>query len=234
VRFVGGTASGETRELCGDSQGISSLSGPDAYYARCWPARLKSAGYRTLAVHGYAPGMFRRWEWYARFGFEDSAFLPTLKQDGAALCSGAFLGICDADVAQWIGDRLLTRRDGRSDFVHWITLNSHLPVPHVSGNLSLQQCAAVGIDRQEHLCSWFTLVLRVHESVARLALRPGLRPTIFVIVGDHAPPFVRSETRNQFSQTMVPFVVLIPRSIPQRETADRSREYWPLRWQAIC
>jgi len=214
VQFAGGTTSGETRELCGDTQGISSFSGPNAYFAECWPARLKNVGYRTLAVHGYAPGMFRRWEWYKRFGFEDSAFLLDLKHDGATMCNGAFPGICDADVAQWIGDRLLTHRDGKPDFVHWVTLNSHLPVPRLGKNIPLQQCAAAGIDRQEQLCSWFTLVRRVHESVARLALRPGLRPTVFVIVGDHAPPFIQEETREQFSQTRVPFVVLIPRSIP--------------------
>lgn len=58
------------------------------------------------------------------------------------------------------------------------------------------------------------VVLRMQESVANLALMPGLRPTVFVIVGDHASVFMRAETRNHFSQTMVPFVVLIPRSIP--------------------
>lgn len=214
VRFAGGTTLGETRELCGNSQGYSSLSAPDAYFAGCWPARLKSAGYHTLAVHGFSPSMFHRWEWYRRFGFENSTFLPDLKQDGAAMCYGAFSGICDGDVAQWIAGRLLTHRDERPDFVHWVTLNSHLPVPDVGGNFSLQQCAAVGIDREEHLCSWFLLVLRVHESVANLALRPGLRPTVFVIVGDHAPPFIRADTRNQFSHKRVPFVVLMPRSIP--------------------
>ena len=214
VSFFGATTRGETRELCGNSEGNSSLNVTDAYFDMCWPARLKSAGYHTLAVHGFTPGMFRRGEWYQRFGFEDSAFLPDLKRDGAAVCGGSFPGICDADVAQWIGDRLLTHRDGRPDFVHWVTLNSHLPVPRLSENMPLQPCAVVGIDRQESLCSWFMLVLRVHQSVARLALRPGLRPTVFVIVGDHAPPYMRTEIRNQFSQTSVPFVLLLPRSIP--------------------
>jgi phosphoglycerol transferase MdoB-like AlkP superfamily enzyme len=123
-------------------------------------------------------------------------------------------GICDADVARWICDRLLTHRDERPDFVHWVTLNSHLPVPPRDDNLPLQQCTVVGIDQEQSLGSWFTLVQRVHGSVARLALRPGLRPTVFVIVGDRTPPFMQAETRNRFFQTRVPFVVLIPSSIP--------------------
>jgi phosphoglycerol transferase MdoB-like AlkP superfamily enzyme len=157
--------------------------------------------------------MFQRQQWYKRFGFENSVFLMELKQAGAAMCGGFLPGICDADVARWIGDRLLTHRDERPDFVHWVTLNSHLPVPALDDNSLLQQCAVLGIDQEQSLCSWFTLVHRVHESVASLAVRPGLRPTVFVIVGDHAPPFMRSETRNRFSQTKVPFVVLIPRFI---------------------
>jgi hypothetical protein len=216
VHFAGPTVTGETRELCGDSQGLASINGPDEYFARCWPARLKGAGYQTFAVHGFASGMFNRWLWYRMFGFDNRTFLPELKQNGAAMCGGAYLGICDANVAHWIGDRLLTHRDERPDFVYWVTLNSHLPVPRQLQNLSLQQCAALGIDQQQSLCTWFTLVLRVQQSVARIALSPGLRPTVFVIVGDHAPPFLRSETRNQFSQTMVPFVVLIPHSIQQQ------------------
>jgi phosphoglycerol transferase MdoB-like AlkP superfamily enzyme len=55
--------------------------------------------------------------------------------------------------------------------------------------------------------------MRVQESVARLAETPGLRPTIFVVVGDHAPPFVREDVRDRFSQTRVPYVVLMPRAM---------------------
>jgi phosphoglycerol transferase MdoB-like AlkP superfamily enzyme len=148
----------------------------DAYFDMCCPARLKSTGYHTLAVHGFTPGMFCRGEWYQRFGFEESVFLPNLKRDATTMCGSSFPGICDADVVQWIGDRMLAHRDGRPDFVHWVTLNSHLPVPQLGENLPLQQCAAAGIDREQSLCIWFMLVLRVHQSVASLALRPGLRP----------------------------------------------------------
>ena len=218
--FVGGTTSGETRELCGDSWGFSSINGPDSFFTRCWPSLLNRAGYRTLAVHGFTPGMFKRGDWYRRFGFQNSAFMPELLHDGATMCDGAFPGICDADVATWIGNRLQTDRDGKPTFIHWVTLNSHIPVPPLEEILSPKQCAVVGIEQQESLCSWFMRVLRVQESVARLALTPGLRPTVFVIVGDHAPPFLRVDTRNQFSPTRVPFVVLIPRSIKLQPQAS--------------
>ena len=139
-----------------------------------------------------------------------------LEHDGAALCDGALPGICDADVAQWIGTRLLATRDQHPMFVHWVTLNSHLPVPSLASKSQSGDCAVIGIDREPSLCSWFTRVLLVHNSVAKLALMPGLRPTVFVIVGDHAPPFLRASRRARFSQTNVPYVLLMPRSAPSR------------------
>jgi len=213
VAFAGPTTSGETRELCGDSAGDLSIAAAATYFAGCWPARLERDGYRTTAVHGFTPTMFRRQEWYRRFGFEESDFLPDLARQGAAMCDGAFPGICDADVARWIAGRLVKPVDLRPAFIHWVTLNSHLPVPRMDTGLPTGECAAVGIEQQQSLCAWFLLVLRVHESVAQVALTPGLRPTVFVIVGDHAPPFLREDVRNRFSQTRVPFVVLEPRSM---------------------
>ena len=40
-----------------------------------------------------------------------------------------------------------------------------------------------------------------------------LRPTIFIIVGDHAPPFLNASNRDRFSQTVVPYVILSPRNV---------------------
>ncbi|HWG18407.1 MAG TPA: sulfatase-like hydrolase/transferase [Acidobacteriaceae bacterium] len=209
VPFDGATTSGETRELCGNAEGVASLSSPAGYFASCWPARLNRDGYRTVAVHGFTPTMFRREAWYSRFGFRQSVFQPQLLRDGGAMCGGAFPGVCDADVASWIGDRLLQSTAGPPTFVHWVTLNSHLPVPPPADTAARGRCASVGIAGQEGLCSWFNLVLRVHQSIAQLAANRS-RPAIFIIVGDHAPPFLRAETRARFSQSRVPYVILAP------------------------
>jgi hypothetical protein len=214
IPFAGSTTVGETRELCGNTGGSATLSGPSEYFAACWPARLAKAGYRTLAVHGFTPTMFHRNAWYQRFGFQERAFLPTLEHDGATICDGAFPGACDADVARWIGGRLLYAHDApthddRPLFVHWVTLNSHLPVAPLEDASRAADCVASGVGNDQSLCSWFIHVLRVHSSVAALALRPR-HPTLFVIVGDHAPPFMRAEDRRRFSQTDVPFVILAP------------------------
>ena len=70
---------------------------------------------------------------------------------------------------------------------------------------------AQSLTPQTPLCSWYQLVANVHLSVAQLAMGTLARPTIFVIVGDHTPPFVDAELRYRFSQDSVPYVLLLPR-----------------------
>jgi hypothetical protein len=211
VPFLGHTTSGETRELCGDSRGHSLHDLPTSYFAGCWPSRLAEDGYDTLAVHGFTPTMFNRAEWYREMGFQESDFLPQLERDGANICNGAFPGVCDADVAHWIGNRLLSAHDGRPMFVHWVTLNSHLPLP--STESIAPDCVRINIEEKPSLCTWFSRVQIVQNNVAKLAMTAGLPPTIFVVVGDHAPPFVQASLRDRFSQTTVPYVLLFPRAI---------------------
>jgi phosphoglycerol transferase MdoB-like AlkP superfamily enzyme len=52
------------------------------------------------------------------------------------------------------------------------------------------------------------LVIRAERAIAKVAVRPDLPETEFVIVGDHAPPFMQKTRREQFSQRNVPFTIL--------------------------
>jgi len=142
-----------------------------------------------------------------------------MKQQGLPDCIGAFTGTCDASVAEWI-ERRLEKREDAPVFVHWMTLNSHLPVPIPSTLSAGAPClSTLGLAPQTALCSWYQLVANVHQSVARLALGALGRPTVFVIVGDHAPPFVDPALRKRFSRTEVPYILLLPRS----ESSSSSR-----------
>lgn len=221
VPFFGPTTHGETRELCGDSRGRPGPANASAAkYDSCWPGRLSHNGYRAVAVHGFSPTMFERASWYRQLGFSETAFLPELQQSGAAMCDGAFPGACDADVAKWIGNRLEKEGTGPPLFVHWVTLNSHLPVADVPGVEAQSGCRRAGIDGAASLCAWFNRVLMVHESVREVALRRDNRPTVFVIVGDHAPPFLDPAIRRQFSQSEVPWVILTPRTLTNSPTPN--------------
>jgi sulfatase-like protein len=220
VPFFGSTVGGESRELCGSEIGFKIENVSTQGLARCLPDRLASLGYRTIALHGMSGHMFNRQSWYRSIGFQEQWFRDSFRQRGLRDCVGAFVGTCDAAVADWLGRRLQTR-EASPDFAYWVTLNSHLPLPVPSGLPQAASCAITSLlSTQPTFCSWYQLVANVHDSVARLAMGELGRPTVFVIVGDHAPPFANPVLRTQFSGAEVPYVLLVPRQ-DNRAANDR-------------
>ncbi|MGD0901367.1 MAG: sulfatase-like hydrolase/transferase [Terracidiphilus sp.] len=212
VPFYGGTVAGEARELCGNLFGFHLLNASTTELRGCLPERLAALGYNDIAVHGMDGHMFARSTWYSRIGFRETWFNDQLKEQGLPDCPGALIGTCDAAVADWIGRRL-AEPHAKPYFVHWVTLNSHLPVLVPSPLPDGAPCSfTLGLTPQSALCSWYQLVANVHRSVSQLAMAKLVRPTIFVIVGDHAPPFGDPALRSRFSQDVVPYVLLAPRA----------------------
>lgn len=209
--FRGATLAGETRELCNTTLGFGVMNASEVSLKDCLPARLESMGYHTTAVHGFSGRMFERAEWYRRAKFEETWFREQLQPQGLPLCPGPFPGICDAAVADWIGTRLQEEESPAPQLVYWVTLNSHLPVPIPNSVQEAPACSSLKETMDLAMCSWFQLIYNVHRSVARLAMRVQSRPTMFVIVGDHAPPFSNPELRGQFSSEVVPYIVLQPK-----------------------
>jgi phosphoglycerol transferase MdoB-like AlkP superfamily enzyme len=212
VPFNGSTVAGEARELCGNNLGFDILAISDRESHNCLPDRLVALGYRSIALHGMDGGMFNRSTWYKSIGFQGEWFRDEFRQQGLPDCMGAFVGTCDSAIAEWIGNRL-EKQDADPDFVYWMTLNSHLPVLIPSALPAAADCSRTSLlSEQPPLCSWYQLVSNVHDSVFRLAMAKLARPTVFVIVGDHAPPFANPALRSQFSGTVVPYVLLLPRT----------------------
>jgi len=212
VPFYGATVAGEARELCGNEIGYYLIRAPASDLQGCLPKRLASLGYYRIAAHGMSGLMFNRLIWYRTLGFQEIWFQEQFEKQGLRNCASAFLGTCDAEIAAWIGRRLETDTS-RPKLIHWMTLNSHLPVPVPSYLRDGAPCTAdIGLEPHTALCSWYQLIENVHQSVAQLAAGPLGRPTIFVVVGDHAPPFGDPDLRDRFSQSDVPYVVLVPRS----------------------
>ncbi|MGD0294683.1 MAG: sulfatase-like hydrolase/transferase [Terracidiphilus sp.] len=223
VPFDGSTIPAETRELCGTDIGFHILAASAAEIDACLPARLSKLGYHGIALHGMSGNLFDRSHWYKSVGFDEQYFAPDFMRAGLPQCPGAFPGICDTDLAEWIGQRLQPN-NGQPLFIHWMTLNSHLPVPVPADLPHPAPCqAALSLVPDTPLCSWYQLVANVHESVAQLALGKLGRDTVFVIVGDHAPPFGNTARRSLFSQTVVPYVLLLPLHHPVSRPPSASR-----------
>jgi Sulfatase len=214
--FTGLTVPGEARELCHSTMGFGILHTSATTAQQCLPSQFHGLGYENVAIHGYVGEMFYRAAWYPELGFDRTWFGPELRRMGLPGCDGAFPGVCDGAIARFIGGSLLNDGQARPKFIYWVTLNSHLPVPAQPSLPADNWCAAEPALRDSAaLCSWFRLVRTVHESVSQIAARTT-RPTVFILVGDHAPPFGEARLRNQLSTTQVPYVMLTPLSVPMR------------------
>lgn len=204
--FWGSTTYGEMRELCGRWGDYHELI--DKSDAGCLPARLARQGYRTTAIHGFDEDFFKRSDWYPHIGFQQRVFREELLGKGAEKCGGVFPGACDRDVPAMIGERL--KRAQGKQFVYWLTLNSHIPVP-ASKKLGTKDCArfdpALARDHAM-ICRLFSLWSDTNDGLARMLADPDLPPTDILIVGDHAPPFFDRSQRTQFEPARVPWVLL--------------------------
>jgi hypothetical protein len=209
--FDGGTVPAEGRELCHSRFGFGILRVSPEQAKECLPALFHERGYQDISIHGYLGRMFQRATWYPNIGFDQSWFGPDLDKLKLPYCEGAFPGTCDASIAGWIGNSLLNTVGEKPRFVYWVTLNSHLPVPAKLKMPDDGVCANYPeLKSSVAVCNWFRLVRTVHESVAKLAMSQLARPTVFVLVGDHAPPYDDPQLRHEFSGKNVPYVMLTP------------------------
>jgi phosphoglycerol transferase MdoB-like AlkP superfamily enzyme len=211
VPFSGLTLPGEARELCHSTLGFGILQASSETTKQCMPAYFRAHGYQSIAIHGYVGQMYNRNVLYPNLGFDQVWFGPDLLKQGLPDCRGAFPGTCDTSIASWIGSSLLSEQQPQPSFIYWVTLNSHLPIPANPDLPDPGVCAThPALEDSAALCSWFRLVRAVHMSVQEIALGPTARPTVFLLVGDHAPPFGEPKLRGMFSNAEVPYVLLTP------------------------
>lgn len=210
VPFNGATITGEARELCATNIGLHIIDASPQELSSCLPMSLISNGYHAIAIHGMDGHWFNRRHWYPAIGFQEVYFRSQLRALGLPDCIGAFIGTCDASIVDWIGARLATSTSPQ--FIYWMTLNSHLPVPNPPSLASPASCSISSrLSANPALCSWFQLEENVDRSLATLAKNSApARKTIFLLVGDHAPPFSDPGLRADFSPTEVPYIALVP------------------------
>lgn len=212
VGFEGSTVPGELRELCGIRM-LTVHPRPESLpVGDCLPALMRDAGYATLAAHGFMGTFFSRNLWYPALGFDAIWFASDFSDRLPAprRCGIAFHGICDASAWQALVDYLQRRRDQRN-FVYWLTISTHLPVPAPGDGIDVAICQAHPATRTDpdacHLLAWHHgLFSRIVDS-----LQAGLPDdTTLILVGDHAPPFLDAGTRGLFDPARVPYVVIAP------------------------
>lgn len=214
VAFAGSTAAGELRELCQDrlADSLAPLSVAGQVLAQCLPWKLRHTGYDTLAVDSdmrFWPGGAR---WYQLLGFGQVIGFNDLHGLGLpTFLAGPFRSIRDPEVAAWMAQQLL-QPHARPRMIFWLTMSAHLPVHEPLPAGYGANCGVAAVTRQfADACGWYQVELRTLSAIAAAAATPHLPPTVFLVVGDHAPPFLDG-ARHYFSPALVPYALLTPRA----------------------
>ncbi|MEL7444800.1 MAG: sulfatase-like hydrolase/transferase [Pseudomonadota bacterium] len=205
--YYNSTTAGEIRELCGRWGEYHELvsAGGDL---SCLPGRMRQAGYSTHAYHSFEGPFFDRATWYPGIGFDRTVFAKDMIKAGAEPCGGVFPGACDRDIPEQLARQL--KAETGPQFVYWLTVNSHLPVP-TEANLKVDRCERVSGELARDfpmICRQFALWQDMEKALAREVLQPGFPPTDFLIVGDHMPPYFETRHRREFAPDRVPWIHL--------------------------
>ena len=204
--YFNSTTAGEIRELCGrwgDYYDVLEQSD-----AGCLPARLAKAGYETRAYHSFAGEFFERSTWYPNIGFQKQQFAADLLARGVRECGGVFPGACDRDIPALLAKDLKAAE--KPQFLYWLTVNSHLPVPP-GMNLEVDDCkahSAILAANFPMICRQFAIWNQLDDALIREITAADFPESDILIVGDHMPPYFDRHHRSQFAPDRVPYLLL--------------------------
>ncbi|MGN6591950.1 MAG: hypothetical protein ACTHJX_03540 [Terriglobales bacterium] len=210
--FHGATGDGELRELCDRAlpSGMP-LAMASGQLSGCRPWQFAERGYRTLAVDSAADFWPGGASWYRLLGFQQVLGYNDLRARGLPeFIAGTFRSTGDPETAALLPRLLRAGQPPR--FIFFLTVGAHLPVHlplplEYNSSCSLSQATT----SSPTACGWFRIESATLAALAQAAAAPQLPPTVFLLVGDHAPPFADS-TRRFFSPAEVPYILLTPRS----------------------
>ncbi|WP_157592983.1 hypothetical protein [Roseateles depolymerans] len=215
-RFSGSTTHGELRVLCGLDGAYDML---DTNKSRdCLPHQLGADQFVAVGYHGFQLSMFDRNRWWAVAGLQAHHFDYQQSASQVKDCHAVFNGICDQEVLR---TALQTVQKPRR-LAYVVTLDTHLPLSTGSEPQSPQLAGLCA--RAEVSAASCALVGQLGALLRGMAtqLEDSDATPYVAIVGDHAPPFIRTEDRQAFLAQEVPFILLEPRDTPLHEPIPKA------------
>lgn len=212
VPYKGSTVPGEMRELCRRQINTVHPNPQHIVQDECLVGQLQALGYHTSAIHGFSSAFFNRFEWYPILGFDDILFIEDVdtKLSEQLRCGSTFKGACDTHLVDLVHEKILQAPHEKT-FIYWLTLNTHLPVAMLE-NSTLDCQQSLSTQQYSDVCALVTQHDQLFSEIAKLTQDPQLPPTLFVLVGDHAPPYLPLNRRNLFVPLQVPYLILWPNS----------------------
>lgn len=213
VAFKGTTVPAELRELCRLEFNTINPDLTEIAVENCLVEQFKEHGFHTQSYHPFTGLFFNRYEWYPLLGFDDMFFVDDLdRKVGRKRCSPTsyFDAACDESVLTLIHAQLLDVSHDKA-FIYWLTLNTHLPLDPL--DLNPEFCALSHTTSQhKEICDSVQMHDDLFSSIVEVMLDPNLPPTLFILVGDHAPPFLSVDLRDAIDQKHVPYMIVWPKN----------------------
>lgn len=198
--YGGNTATSEYEFLTGDSNILYHTMPYSTMIQReekvmGLPAQLRSAGYRTIAVHPYSNSAYRRSIVYPSLGFEEMYFQEDLK----GLCS-VRNGLYASDESNY-GEilRLLKEKGpGERFFLFDVTMQNHAPYQDIEKTVRF-----LGADGYDEVEQYLTLANESDLAFSEFLqeLEQYGESVIVLMFGDHQPSFETEFDRYLFGKT---------------------------------
>lgn len=188
--FIGATVEGEFRELCQLS--VSSYGfqySEDSEFLNCLPLYFHKKGYRTVAMHGNSGGLYDRFSWYKKAGFQKILFREDVPAN-LPHCR-AFKGVCDSALFNIVEEYFAS---DKPIFMYWLTLTSHSPYDEKDIIKRRIDCSKYQIP-DGAICNNLQLQAQFFDQLAELIRKPEMKDSEIVVVGDHQPPSFTMEDR---------------------------------------
>lgn len=177
---VGGTVSGEFRELCDVKIAHSTIVESFWDKHKCLPNIYKNLGYITKATHAGPRDIFNRPFYYNEFGFDEYVAGKDLAH--LTRCGGGWKGAaCDIDVVIQLKN---SKNINRPSFQYFLSINTHHPYK-LTTNAKLAECDEFDIDKNG--CILLSNIQALLDQIAKFSTN---NPGEYILVGDHAPPLL--------------------------------------------
>ncbi|WAC74967.1 hypothetical protein OU995_09845 [Roseateles sp. SL47] len=213
-RFYGSTTHGELRVLCGLDGSYEMLDATNSH--PCLPHQLGADEFTAMGYHGFQLSMFDRNRWWGVAGLQAHHFDYQRSPAQVKDCHAVFHGICDREVLHTaIASVQKPRR-----LAYVVTLDTHLPLSSRS-KLQAPELAALCVqaDVSEASCALTDQLGALLRDMANQLEESAATPYV-AVVGDHAPPFIRTTDRQAFLTQEIPYLLLEPQDeSQQRSTA---------------
>ncbi len=223
LNYSGGSSDSEFALMSGlrpSRQKVSSLDLPQRIKLVGMPQLLLKKGYTTSSMHGCYPAMWNRSSNHPQFGIEKMYFINQFEID-----KKLGMGVPDKDF--FLQSAEYIHKQKKTFFSYLISLTTHYPYQDIPEEYTTL-FANSGLDQDHQILHYLQLARYTDDALASFVQamkdKDLWNNTLFVLYGDHVPPFNEQAKKYlaehqgvsfvNFKNNIIPLLILIPGEEP--------------------